>query len=187
MPEENSNATETVAPVTQAVTQSVTEPVTNAQDETFDAERAKALIDKLRGEVKSLKSYEKQVSELKAAEDKRKEAEMTELQKAQKRIEELEGLTRAAARREMQRAAAEKYHLPSAIADLLPGDTQEDIDKKAEELSRAIPQKQTPTLNPTNPAGQAQETEAQKRDRLFGTYQDIFKGGGVNFPQNLQE
>ncbi len=182
MPEETSNATETVAPITQAVTQSVTEPVTNTQEEPFDAERAKALINKLRDEVKTLKPIERQYQELKTAEEKRKEAEMTELERAQKRIAELEGMTKAQARREMQRTAAEKYHLPAAIADLLPGDTQEDIDKKAEELSKAIPQKQTPTINPTNPSGNAQETEQQKRDRLFGTYQDIFKGGGVNIP-----
>lgn len=188
MAEPTSTATETVAPVTGAVTQSVVEPVTPpTQEEPFDAERAKALIDKLRGEIKTLKPYEKQVSELKAAEDKRKEAEMTDLQRAQKRIEELEAGAKASARREMQRAAADKYHLPAAFADLIPGDTQEDIDKKAEELSKAIPQPRTPTLNPTNPQGNAQETEAQKRDRLFGTYSDIFKGGGVNFPQNIQE
>ena len=178
--------TETVTPVPESDQVSTTE-VQNTQEEPFDAERAKALINKLRDEVKALKPIEKQYQELKTAEEKRKEAEMTELERAQKRIAELEGMTKAQARREMQRSAAEKYHLPAAVAELIPGDTQEDIDKKAEELSRAIPQKQTPTLNPTNPAGQAQETEEQKRARLFGNYQDIFKGGGVNFPQNLQE
>lgn len=179
---EPTNVTETVTPVPESDQVSTTE-VQNTQ-EVFDAERAKALINKLRDEVKALKPIEKQYQELKTAEEKRKEAEMTELERAQKRIAELEGMTKAQARREMQRSAAEKYHLPSAIADLLPGDTQEDIDKKAEELSKAIPQsKQSPTLNPTNPSGNAQETEEQKRARLFGNYQDIFKGGGVNFPQ----
>jgi len=180
---EPTNVTETVTPVPESDQVSTTE-VQNTHEEPFDAERAKALINKLRDEVKALKPIEKQYQELKTAEEKRKEAEMTELERAQKRIAELEGMTKAQARREMQRSAAEKYHLPAAVAELIPGDTQEDIDKKAEELSKAIPQsKQSPTLNPTNPSGNAQETEEQKRARLFGNYQDIFKGGGVNFPQ----
>lgn len=177
---EPTNVTETVTPVPESDQVSTTE-VQNTQ-EVFDAERAKALINKLRDEVKALKPIEKQYQELKTAEEKRKEAEMTELERAQKRIAELEGMTKAQARREMQRTAAEKYHLPAAVAELIPGDTIEDIEKKAEELSKVIPQKPNPTLNPTNPNGNAEETEAQKRERLFGSSHDIFKGGGVNLP-----
>lgn len=178
---EPTNVTETVTPVPESDQVSTTE-VQNTQ-EVFDAERAKALINKLRDEVKALKPIEKQYQELKSAEDKRKEAEMTELERAQKRIAELEGMTKAQARREMQRSAAEKYHLPAAVAELIPGDSLEDIEKKAEELSKVIPQKPNPTLNPTNPNGNAEETEAQKRERLFGSSHDIFKGGGINLPQ----
>lgn len=187
MADEESAVQET-APAGDEKVQGTLEELATSQAEPFDAERAKALIDKLRGEVKALKPFEKKAVELEALEAKRKEAEMTELQKAQKRIEELEAVTKAAARREMQRAAAEKWKLPPAIAELIPGDTAEAIEAKAEELAKALPgAKPTTNLSPTNPAGNAAETEAQKRERLLGGSKDIWKGGGVYWPPNTTE
>lgn len=178
---EPTNVTETVTPVPESDQVSTTE-VQNTQ-EVFDAERAKALINKLRDEVKELKPKAKKADEFELAEKSRKEAEMTELQKAQARIDELTAQTKAADLRELRRKVGEAAKLPPAIYELLPEMEEEAMKAKAEELAKAIPQsKQSPTLNPTNPSGNAQETEEQKRARLFGNYQDIFKGGGVNFP-----
>lgn len=189
MSDEPKPAVQATAPAVETPAQSApVEPAPATTDEPFDAERAKALIDKLRGEVKALKPFEKRVTELEALKRQQEEAEMTELQKAQKRVAELEASVKAAERREMQRQAAEKYKLPPAIAELLPGDTQEAIEAKAEELAKAIPQKPTaPNLSPTNPAGNTAETPDQKRERLMGGAKDIWKGGGVNWPPNVTE
>ena len=179
---EPTNVTETVTPVPESDQVSTTE-VQNTQ-EVFDAERAKALINKLRDEVKELKPKAKKADEFELAEKSRKEAEMTELQKAQARIDELTAQTKAADLRELRRKVGEAAKLPPAIYELLPEMEEEAMKAKAEELAKAIPQqKTTPTLNPTNPNGNAEETEAQKRERLFGSSHDIFKGGGINLPQ----
>lgn len=188
MPEETTPVTQAVTPAAEEPVQSTAADAAPQQGEPFDAERAKALIDKLRNEVKALKPFEKKAVELEALKRQQEEAEMTELQKAQKRIAELEEKTKAAERREMQRQAADKFKLPPALAELIPGDTLEAIEAKAEELAKALPQAKPPTnLSPTNPSGNTAETEAQKRERLLGGSKDIWKGGGVYWPPNAAE
>jgi len=153
------------------------EEETNTDDEKFDKDRAMDLIKKLRGENKELGKKAKKADEFELAETKRKEAEMTELQKAQAKVAELEAKVKADARRELQRVIAAKHKLPAELADLLPGETEEEMEAKAAALAKAIPA--VPNLSPNNPPGNAQETEAQKRERLLGRKTDFWVGGGV--------
>ena len=151
--------------------------------EKFDAEKAQALIEKLREEAKGKKALEKKVSEFETKEKELAQKDMTELQKAQLRLDELEKENKAIKRSQMQRTATDKFKLPSEFAELLPGETLEEMEAKAESLSKALPkQNNLPNLNPTNPNGNVSETRDQKKARLAGGSTDIFaRGGGVNF------
>ena len=134
----------------------------------FDAARAQATIEKLRQEASALKAKAKRADELEALEAKRNEADMTELQKLQKQNQELADKVKASERRELQRATAEKYKLPAAIADLLPGDTAEVMEAKAKELAETLSKQQT-IQSPTNPGSGGQGvTDAQRRAFLNG-------------------
>lgn len=150
----------------------------------FDAERAQALIDKLREENKAAKAAAKKLAEYEAAEQKRKEAEMTELEKLTAQNAELAKKIEQAERREMQRAAGDKYKLPAEFTELLKGTTPEEMEAHAKKLADALPK--TAKLNPTNPpAGGLTETREQKRARLLGTDTSLFKGGGIKWPEGL--
>ena len=136
--------------------------------EKFDPERAKALIEKLRGEVKELKPKAKKADDFEAAEKQRKEAEMTELQKAQQLIADLEAKTKAADLRELRRKVGEEAKLPAAIYELLPEMDEAQMLAKAKELAAALPKPQ-PGLSATNPgASTGTVTDAQRREFLYG-------------------
>lgn len=136
--------------------------------EKFDAEKAQALIEKLRSEAKGKKDLEKKVAAFEKAEQDRKDAELSELEKANKRIAELETKTKAAERREMQRQAAEKHKLPAALAERLKGETAEEIEADAEELFKTLPKTQQQG-SPTNPpSGGVVKTDQQMREFLRG-------------------
>jgi septal ring factor EnvC (AmiA/AmiB activator) len=62
-------------------------------EDTFDAERAKALITKLRGFERQAKDQAKELETLKAEQKKREESELSELERSKRRIEELEQQT----------------------------------------------------------------------------------------------
>jgi hypothetical protein len=62
-------------------------------DETFDAERAKALISKLRGFEKTAKDQAKELETLKAEKQKREEAELGEVERLKRKNAELEQRT----------------------------------------------------------------------------------------------
>lgn len=170
---EETKATETVVKVPETKTQEVKVPEVKTEDtwkngEKFDAEKAQALIEKLREEVKDLKPKAKKADEFEAAEKQRKEAEMTELQKAQQRIAELEAQTKAAELRELRRKVGEAANLPAAIYELLPEMDEEQMKAKAEELAKALPKPQ-PGLSATNPGANATApTDAQRRAFIFG-------------------
>lgn len=135
--------------------------------EKFDPERAKALIEKLRAEVKESKPLAKKLAEYEAAEAKRKEAEMTELQKAQAKIEELEKQNKASELRELRRKVGEAAKLPAAIYELLPELSEEEMKVKADELAKAMSKQ--PGLSPNNPnASPGTVTDAQRRSFLYG-------------------
>ncbi len=138
--------------------------------EKFDPERAKALIEKLRSEVKDLKPKAKKADELEAAEQKRKEAEMSELEKAQKHAAELEAKVKEADLREMRRKVGTKHKLPEAVYELLPDLPEAEMEAKAAELAKAVTTKQTPDIKITNPNGSPNKTtnDAQWRDFMNG-------------------
>jgi ATP-dependent Lon protease len=133
----------------------------------FDAERAQALIDKLREENKAAKSAAKELAELKAADEKRKEAEMSELEKLQKKAAELETKLRATELREMRNRIGTEHKLPAEIAELLQGETEEAMKAHAAKLALALPKPSA--LTPTNPGNKpADMTDAQRRAFLYG-------------------
>ena len=139
------------------------------QEEPFDAERAKALIDKLRGEIKDLKPKAKMAEELSEAEKKRKEAEMTELDRLTKQLEDAQAELKRSKLEILKQAAAAKHNLPAELASRLQGDTPEELDEDAEKLAKLIPKTPAPHVGPTNPGGTASggaETLEAKRARL---------------------
>jgi hypothetical protein len=87
-----------------------------------------------------------------------------------------------------KRSIAERVGLPPALAARLIGKTDEEIEKDAKALMDTLPKPAAtkPNLTPTNPGANAtqQETDAQKRARLFGTTPNVFgEGGGVRWQQ----
>jgi hypothetical protein len=173
----------------------VTEPVTPETPETpveepFDKDRAMATINKLRETEKQAKKDAKELEQLKADKKQREEAEMTESQRNAKRAEELEAKNAKLEGDIMRRDVIAETGLPALFADRLKGTTKEEMLADAQELAKTLPQLKTaPKLPPTNPEnGTQNETDAQKRERLFGKQGNPFtmenikeKGGGVIF------
>ena len=159
MPDENVTPTETVAkPASE----------TPAQEEQFDKDRAMALIEKLRNEVKELKPKAKKAEDIEAAEVKQREASLSEMEKLQRRLNETEAKLKAKERAEAQRAVADKVGLPAAFAERLKGESLEELEADAKKLLDALP-KQPKGLSPTNPGNaQVGETTEQKRSRIMG-------------------
>ena len=163
------------------------------EGEQFNADRAMALIKKLRGQVKELEPKAKLADELSVADQKRKEAEMTELQKLDAKLKETEKELRKQQQRELRRAAAEKVGLPLAFAERLKGETPEDLEADAKSLLEALPKApKTPTVLPTNPGNGAGvgETVDQRLARIHGQSTGAWdtgwmkdKGGGVVFTE----
>ena len=158
------------------------------QNEAFDKERAMNTIKTLREIEKQAKKDAKELEQLKAEEKKRAEAEMTEAQKAQKRAEEAEARAAKLEADAMRRSVADEVGLPATLTDRLKGATREEVLKDAQELLKTLPTlKVAPHIPPTNPEHATQtETEAQKRERLFGHNKNPFDmdaiisgGGGV--------
>lgn len=144
-----------------------------AEGEKFDAERAMALIEKLRNEVKELKPKAKKAEEFEAERAKREEAEMTELQKVAKRAAELEARLKAAERASTAQTIAAKVGLPAAFADRLKGETPDEMEADAKAILEALPKptQKPATPGPVNPGanGKTGETKEQRDERLFGT------------------
>lgn len=148
------------------------------QEDAFDAERAKALIDKLRNEIKELKPKAKKADELSEAEQKRKEAEMTELDRLNKQLAEAQAEVKRTQLSVLRRDAAAKYSLPAELADRLKGETPEELEADAKALAALLPKaKPQPTTSPTQPGAIAghPETKDQMKARLgIGVNPDIF-------------
>jgi hypothetical protein len=86
-------------------------------EEPFDAERAKALIAKLRAESKDAAKNAKRLSELEAAEAKRAEADLTAAQLAEKRLTDLQAkLTAAETAAAEREQAAQRERAEHAVA-----------------------------------------------------------------------
>ena len=114
-------------------------PTAPETKETFDEARAMALIEKLRGENRELSKAQKRLTDLEAAESKRKEAEMTELQKAQAKLTELETQLKDEKLARMRQEAAIKTGLPAVFTDRLKGETLEELEKDAQAIIEALP------------------------------------------------
>lgn len=165
-------------------TEAAQDAVEQAQ-ETFDAERAKALIDKLRSEIKELKPKAKKAEELDAQAKAQAEKDLSEAQKLAKRLAEVEAELSATKRRELQTAVAKRHGLPDVLATRLQGETPEELEADAKALAATLPK---PNLPATNPGGNAQQgmTDAERRARLYGWGSSPFdadaarkSGGGV--------
>jgi hypothetical protein len=190
MTDANNPTTETVTTAAQVQAVSDVEtPTQPVEDEAFDKARAMDTIHKLREAEKEAKKQLKELEALKAEKVKRDEAEMTELQKLQKQAGELAQHNAKLAADILRRDVIAETGLPSLFASRLQGATKEEMLADAEELKKALPtiQNKAPHLPATNPANaQAVETDAQKRERLFGRQNNIFdvnaikeSGGGV--------
>jgi hypothetical protein len=174
---------------TQAVPVKADKQETGADGQPFDAKRAEALIEKLRAENKAAKAAEKKLAEYEAAEAKAKEASLSELEKVNKRAAELEAKLSEANRREMQRAAGDKYHLPAAFVDRLRGNTPEEMEADAKLIAESLPKQPQLKTDPTNPGGATksepslEEMIAAKRKNDFFTPFDPrevrARGGGL--------
>ena len=167
-----------------------TEPTpASEQVEEWDKERAAATIKAQREKEKELKAQLKDYERLKAEEQKRIEAQMTEAEKAQKRADELAKQNAALMDAMLRRDIIAETGLPVEFADRLKGKTKEELLSDAEALKKLLPKNkaQVATTNPPN--GSPNETDAQKRERLFGRQSNIFDikaidamGGGVHWP-----
>jgi hypothetical protein len=144
-----------------------------AHDETwtdgrpFDPEQAKALIEKLRGEVKALKPQAKKAETYEQQMKAQKDAELTEVERIKKQLDETVAELQGVKRRETAAKVAAKYGLPAPLAERLKGDTEEEMEADAAQLAKALPK--AAAMNPTNPGTSApSETDAQKRARIYG-------------------
>ncbi len=159
------------------------------EDEAFDKDRAMKTIQAQREENKALKARAKRADELEAEAKKRADAELSETDRLKKENEEIKAVNAKTQNDLIRRNAVEKAVLPSDFAKRLIGNTAEELEAAALALAKTLPQlKVAPKLPPTNPGNaQTTETEAQQRQRLFGSQQTnvfdirhiIEHGGGV--------
>lgn len=162
---------------------------TEAKQDDFDKERAMALIEKLRGEVKELKPKAKKAEELEAEAQKRADAELSEMEKLKKSLADAESKMKAYETQQLRRAAADKVGLPAVFADRLKGETPEELEADAQAILEALPKQPKSTISSTNPAEPKKgPTLAERRAELYGTNTNIFdtafaktQGGGVRF------
>ena len=181
--------TEPVAPSTAAQIAPVADPVVTGSDgKPFDPARAQELIEKLRAENKTAKAAEKELAELKADAQKRADAELSETERLKKQATEAQAENAKLKSDILRRDVISETGLPAIFADRLKGDTKEALLADALELAKTLPTiKQAPHINTTNPnQANPNETEASKRERLFGRQGNVFDmdaikagGGGV--------
>jgi Skp family chaperone for outer membrane proteins len=162
-----------------------------AGEEPFDQARAMKLIEKFRGEEKEWKKQQKELETLRAEKQKQAEAEMTEAQRLQKQADEVKAENARLQAEILRRDVIAETGLPSSLADRLKGATKEELLADAKQLLAILPPQKpsAPAIGATNPAnGQTTETEAQKRERLFGRQGNPFdmdtiiaQGGGVKW------
>ena len=184
--------TETVEPAPQI--EAVTEPEKTVE-EPFDKDRAMNTITKLREFEKNAKKELKELETLKAEKKQRDEAALSETERLQKQAKELEDRNVKLEGDILRRDVIAETGLPATFAERLKGVTKEELLADAQELVKTLPQLKTapkvPSTNPNNAS--PNETDAQKRERLFGRQGNIFdmesireKGGGVVWNTNNQ-
>lgn len=180
----------TTPPQAEGATDSQTTPTPPAAtEEPFDKDRAMRTINALREVEKKAKEDAKELARLKADEQKRIEAQMSETERLKKQADELAATNTRLQADILKRDVIAESGLPAVFADRLKGTTKEEMLADAQELLKILPPttKQPPHIPPTNPNGaNTAETEAQKRERIFGKGKNIFDmatiqeaGGGV--------
>lgn len=183
---------ETPEPPVQGAGPSAPEPTPPAAEEPFDKERAMKTILTLREQEKQWKKEQKELETLRAERQQRAEAEMTEAQREKARADKAEQEKLALQADILRRDVIAETGLPAGFADRLKGANKDEMLADAKELLKLIPQPpnpKAPHLNSTNPSnGQTNETDAQRRERLFGKQGNPFdletiknQGGGVIF------
>ena len=176
------NATETAANETQVETK--TETVEELKARLEEAERRAA------NKAAEAERHFKKLAKFEQDEAKRKEAEMTELERANKHAQELEAQVKQLTIKQLQQTIAAKVGLPAILADRLKGETTEELEADAKNLLEAQPkQKAAPNSGATNPGEKAgaNETWAQRKQRLEGAPPNIWAGGGVNWMEKPPE
>lgn len=177
-------------PLEQPKPEQVAPPASETPAEVWDQDRAMETIKKLREIEKQAKKDQREFERLKAEEQKRLEAQMTEAERLKKQADELAAQNAKLQADILRRDVIAEAGLPPALADRLKGSTKEELLADAEELKKLLP-KQKPNQSVTNPSGASiEETEAQKRERLFGKKTNVFDlktiqagGGGVIFKE----
>lgn len=154
----------------------------------FNPEWAAKKIEELTNENKALKPKAKRADELEAEARKRADAELSETERLRKENEEIKAENARTKDNLIRNQAVLAAGLPADFAKRLTGTTEEELLADAKELAKALPQLKTaPKVSPTNPGNSnTNETEAQKRTRLFGAPANPFdfdnvkaQGGGV--------
>jgi len=196
MPEPTTNpAAETAQPLPVVEGQGTQPPAADATPaseppvEEWDKERAAATIKAQREQEKALKNQLKDYERLKADEQKRLDAQLSETERLQKQATEAAAQVAKLQADILRRDVVSETGLPPIFADRLKGATKDEMLADAKEILKVLPQqpKTPPRVPPTNPDnGNPNETDAQKRERLFGRQGNIFdmasirdNGGGV--------
>ena len=167
--------------------QSLEQPKNAPAEEAFDKERAMELITKLREIEKQYKQDKKKFDQLEAEEKKRKDAELSEVERLRKQADELAEQKAKLESDILRRDVITETGLPAFFAERLKGATKEELLADAEALKKSLPQLKQPSQAITNPGqATANETEEQRRERLFGRQGNPFDmdvvtqmGGGV--------
>ena len=153
------------------------------QAEKFEPERAMELIRKQREELKQAKKAAAELERYKKAEEERKQAEMSETDRLKAELDRAHSELKAKTARTMQIEVAAKVGIPAALSDRLKGETLEEMEEDAKAILDMLPkQKAAPNSGATNPGEKAgaNETWAQRKQRLEGAPPNIWAGGGVN-------
>jgi hypothetical protein len=179
-------------PQEQQPTVAAAQPPAEPAEEPFDKDRAMSTIKNLREQEKAWKKERNELDQLRAEKQTRAEAEMTAAEKLQKQADAMAAENAALKADLLRRDVIAETGLPSELADRLKGTTKEELVADANILLALLPQpiagkNPAPKISPTNPNnGQLTESEAQKRERLFGKQGNPFdidtikaQGGGV--------
>ncbi len=140
-------------------------------DDVFDKERAMETIKKLRETEKQAKKDRAELERLRQLEEDRKKAEMTESDRLKAELEQLRANLKQQSIQNQQRKVAAKVGLPDEFAELLKGETPEEMESHAKRLLEAMPkQKAAPNSGVTAPGDKTVtgESDAERRRRLFG-------------------
>lgn len=171
----------------------------------FNPERAKALIAKLRGEEKRAKQLEKELAQIRQADEERKLAEMTQLEQLQAKLQK-----EAEARQRLEQEYANQMrrnavitaavragmHDPDDAVAILADVDVEGLEQSLDGLRKAKPylfKPSTPSaFSPTNPAGGAgKPSDAEILNDIYGRGKtsNIWggAGGGVVWNPNATE